>query len=254
MFLSSFSSYYFVRFSIFRGSVSVDNKLQIIYNNIYLRFDTINRQHSAKRSSLHAASFVEVSLYGKFMKNISKNIWSCHSFFFFQHILSLSRTKGVVSLDFISPTWGKMTLAEVSENLRSYLQEDAEAKYKIIIGTDSHTTQQHTVFVTALVIHRIGKGARFYFRRVKHPPIPDLRYRIYRETSLSLELIDMLKAHGISRLIEEWPIEVHLDIGQKGETRSLIQEIVGWVAAVGYEAKIKPNAFGASSAADRFTY
>lgn len=154
---------------------------------------------------------------------------------------------------FISPTWGKMTLAEVSENLQSYLQEDTKAAYKIIIGTDSQTTHKHTVFVSAFVIHRIGKGARFYFCKEKHPPIPDLRYRIYRETSLSLDLIELLKQNGINRMVAEWPIEVHLDIGQKGETKALIQEIVGWVTSVGYEAIIKPNSFGASSVADRFT-
>lgn len=156
-------------------------------------------------------------------------------------------------LNFISPTWGKMTLSEVSENLQSYMSEDPSADYKIIIGTDSQTTYKQTVFVSALVIHRLGKGARFFFCKEKHKPIPDLRYRIYRETSLSLELIEHLKTNGISEILAEWPIEVHLDIGQKGETKALIQEIVGWVTSVGYEAKIKPNSFGASSVADRFT-
>lgn len=156
-------------------------------------------------------------------------------------------------MDFISPTWGKMSLSEVSENLQSYLQEDPQAEYKIIIGTDSQTTNKQTIFVSALVIHRIGKGARFYFCKEKREPIPDLRYRIYRETSLSLALIESLKQNGISQIIANWPIEVHLDIGQKGETKKLIQEIVGWVTSVGYEVKIKPNSFGASSVADRFT-
>lgn len=156
-------------------------------------------------------------------------------------------------MNFISPTWGTMTLETVTANIQSYLQEDKLAHYKLVIGTDSHTNAKHTFFVSAIIIHRIGKGARFFFRKTKSPRIPDLRYRIYKETELSLSLIELLKKQGITDLIAHWPIEIHIDIGQQGETRKLIQEIVGWVTSVGYTAKIKPYSFGASSVADRFT-
>ena len=161
--------------------------------------------------------------------------------------------KGAYFLEFISPTWGKLTVAEVRQNIEQYLREDDRAHYKVVIGTDSQTNRQATLFVTALIIHRVGKGARFFFRKVKTKPLIDLRYRIYRETELSLELTESLKRQGIAKLLVQWPIEIHLDIGQAGETKKLIQEVVGWVTSVGYVAKIKPGAFGASSVADRFT-
>ena len=62
-----------------------------------------------------------------------------------------------------------------------------------------------------------------------------------------------LKEKGIPGKLAEWPVEIHLDVGQGGETRVLIQEVVGWVSAVGYRAIIKPYAYGASTVADRFT-
>lgn len=154
---------------------------------------------------------------------------------------------------FISPTWGTLSVQQVTENISQYLQEDPKARYKVIIGTDSQTTHHGTLFVTALIIHRIGKGARFFFRKVRNKPMMDLRHRIYKETALSLELIDQLKDKGITELLVDWPIEIHIDIGQQGETKKLIQEVVGWVTSVGYVVKIKPNSFGASSVADRFT-
>jgi hypothetical protein len=156
-------------------------------------------------------------------------------------------------MHFTSPTWGVLTLDEVTTHIRSYLREDQHSRYKLVIGTDSHTDARHTDFVTALIVHRVGRGARFFFRKIHSRRIPDLRHRIYRETELSLELIELLKKHGITDLLAEWPVEIHLDIGQQGETRMLIQEIVGWVTSVGYTAKIKPHSFGASSVADRFT-
>lgn len=139
--------------------------------------------------------------------------------------------KGAKSLHFISPTWGKMTLTEVKNNIEQYLQADDQARYKVVIGTDSRTTKESTLFVTALIIHRVGKGARFFFRKVKNKPLLDLRYRIYRETELSLELTELLKKQGIADLLVQWPIEIHIDIGQVGETKKLIQEVVGWATA-----------------------
>ena len=157
------------------------------------------------------------------------------------------------SLYFTSPTWGMMSLQQIKDNIQAYLNEDAQAPYKVVIGTDSHTHYDQTVFVTALVIHRVGKGARFFFRKSRNKPLLDLRHRIYRETELSLDVIEKLKENGLLDLVTDWPFEIHVDIGRNGETRKLIHEIVGWIQAVGYVAKIKPDSFGANSVADRYT-
>jgi len=146
-----------------------------------------------------------------------------------------------------------MSLGTLLKKIESFIAEDPKAQYKIVIGSDSQTTQHATMYVTALIVQRVGKGSCFFYRKIKQKPMFNLRNRIYTETQLSLELVDTLKNEGISELLSEWPMEIHLDIGQKGETRQLIQEVVGWVTSIGYVAKIKPNSFGASSVADRFT-
>lgn len=161
--------------------------------------------------------------------------------------------KGVARMHFVSPTFGLLSVEEMIRHIRAYLEEDPKAQHTIIIGTDSHTTRQSTTYVTALVIHRSGKGARFFFRKLRSKPMFDLRYRIYRETELSLALVDVLNEGGMSELLGSWPLEIHIDIGQQGETKALITEIKGWVTSVGYTARIKPDSFGASAVADRFT-
>jgi predicted RNase H-related nuclease YkuK (DUF458 family) len=137
--------------------------------------------------------------------------------------------------------------------LESFIQEDPASEYKIVIGTDSQTDGQSTVFVTAIIVHRVGMGARFYFYRKSSQPIRDLRYRIYTETDYSLKLMEYIEHNGLSAMVAKWPVEIHLDVGTKGETRKLIQEVVGWVTSVGYTAIIKPDAYGASCVADRYT-
>ncbi|MDQ0337487.1 putative RNase H-related nuclease YkuK (DUF458 family) [Caldalkalibacillus uzonensis] len=156
-------------------------------------------------------------------------------------------------MSFISPSLGSLSLEEMVRNISSFINEEPKEKYKVVIGTDSHTDQTSTLFVTALIIHRLGKGARFYYQKRNMKKMTDLRHRIYLETQLSLQLIDSLKACGLFFLLSDWPLEVHIDIGKQGETRQLIQEVVGWVTSVGYVAKIKPESYGASSVADKFT-
>ncbi len=160
--------------------------------------------------------------------------------------------EGVEPLMFVSPTKGSVTLEDMILDLHAFVQADPDAQYKIVIGTDSHTTRKYTTLITAVIIHRIGRGARFFYSRKNSRPLNDLRTRIYKETELSLELVDVLNRKGMDQLLSQWPLEIHIDIGQQGETKALIQEICGWVTSVGYEARIKPLSFGASSVADRF--
>lgn len=156
-------------------------------------------------------------------------------------------------MQLFSPTYGIVSAETVMKQMRAYIQEDPNSAYKLVIGTDSHTTKRGTTMVTALIIHRIGRGARFFFRKLRTRPMPDLRMRIYKETELSLELIQSLMSSGLDELSAEWPLEIHADIGRHGETKALIQEITGWITSVGYIVRIKPDAFGASSVADRYT-
>jgi predicted RNase H-related nuclease YkuK (DUF458 family) len=154
---------------------------------------------------------------------------------------------------FFHPRKGKYSMDMMIREIKDYLGADRNRDYKIMIGTDSQTRTRETLFVTAIIIQRIGKGALFFYTRKSHPAMKDLRYRIYRETEYSLHCVDVLKESGFFRLAENIPMEIHLDVGQRGETRKVIQEVVGWVTAVGYEAKIKPESVAASAVADRFT-
>jgi len=153
---------------------------------------------------------------------------------------------------FVSPSQGSVSISQVVEQLKIYVNESPEAQYKIVIGSDSQTTKHNTTLVTALIIHRIGRGARFFYRKLQTRPLLDLRQRIYRETELSLAVVEALNKEGLDELTAKWPLEIHVDIGQQGSTKVLIQEITGWVTSVGYEARIKPLSYGASSVADRF--
>jgi predicted RNase H-related nuclease YkuK (DUF458 family) len=154
----------------------------------------------------------------------------------------------------MNPTKGTLTLDQVVDDMIQYVETAPNDQYRVIIGSDSHTNHGKgtTTFVTAIIIHRVGKGARYYFYRLPQHVVRSLRQRIYTEASLSLntcgELTKLLQERQ-----QEWNLEVHVDVGEKGATKSLIKEVVGWITQSGYRATIKPDSFGASKVADRYT-
>ncbi len=153
---------------------------------------------------------------------------------------------------FESPTKGRMSFEEMFADLLDFLNREPHDQYRLIIGTDSHT-RHDTVLVTAVVIHHLGKGGRYYFHRSHRRAIKSLRQKIFYETSTSLtvasELTEMLEKAGVA----DFDVEIHIDVGRQGETKDLIREIVGMVTGSGYQAAIKPDSFGASKVADKYT-
>lgn len=105
-------------------------------------------------------------------------------------------------LDFFSPSFGKIDSRRMVEKISDFVKEDPLAFYRLVIGTDS---QVHRIdgkseidFVTAVVVHRQGRGARYFWRKEKTlVKQPVLRDRIYTETLISLsvaqEIVPLLR-------------------------------------------------------------
>jgi len=161
---------------------------------------------------------------------------------------------------FVSPTKGKMTVKKMVSDLVGFMDEDPDSTYRLIIGTDSKTKKlkkPSTIdFVTAVVIHRQGKGGRYFWKKEKAGKIVTLRDKIYTETLFSIQtaegLVPLLKSE-INGGLEKYSLEIHIDVGYNGPTREMIKEVVGMVNGNGYRAKVKPDSFGAFSVADKHT-
>lgn len=154
-------------------------------------------------------------------------------------------------MEFVSPTKGKLSFDQVFQEIIVYASRFPEDNYRLIIGTDSQIREE-TCFVTALIVHREGKGGRYFYTRRWEEHAHSLRQRIFYEASLSLNVAALLT----EKLVEsglELNMEIHLDVGNNGATKSLVKEVVGMVNGSGYLCRIKPDSYGASSVADRYT-
>lgn len=155
-------------------------------------------------------------------------------------------------MEFISPTYGKLSFDRMFQHLVRYMQDEPELQYNLIIGTDSFLGDD-TCFVTAVVIHRVGHGGRYFYHKFRNRKIESLRQRILYETSLSLETASQISAELAKNGFSELALEIHLDVGDRGETKRIIREVVGMVQGSGYAAVTKPDSYGASKVADRET-
>ncbi len=146
----------------------------------------------------------------------------------------------------------KLNKEQLVKILIDFINAEPGKKYKVIIGTDSERRPNNTAdFVTAVVIHRLGHGGRYFWRHLGVQKLYTLRDRIIREVLESLdvgkEMLSALQATGN----KNFDFEIHVDIGEKGETKSMIQELVGMIRANNFEVKTKPESYAASKVADR---
>jgi predicted RNase H-related nuclease YkuK (DUF458 family) len=143
------------------------------------------------------------------------------------------------------------TLREVVDEIVAFMQADASRRYNIIIGTDSENHEEAD-FVSAVIVHRVGNGGRYWWRRLKFSPFKTLRTRIWKEVSLSLELAQAFLHEVTSRKnFPGFQLEIHVDIGTQGETRPILQEVIGAVRGSGFLVRTKPESYGATKVADR---
>lgn len=164
---------------------------------------------------------------------------------------------------FQSLTHGSLQVEEIIELIRLFLEENSKAEYSLVIGTDSHEkngtptgTPKKINLVTAVLIHRKGFGGKYFWIRKEFGNIYSLRDKIYAETITSLNFatsfVPLLKK-GLNGHSPNYNLEIHVDVGEHGDTRDMIKEVVGMVTGNGFVAKTKPDAYGASYVADKHT-
>ena len=155
----------------------------------------------------------------------------------------------------------KLSAEKVVDEIAGFMLEKPDSRYRIIIGTDSgFFTDDSADFVTAVVVYRVNNGGRYFWCRLTRPKFHTLRDRIIHEALTSIEIakeiLSAIKkqpdfAVADSKQIK-WDFEIHVDIGENGQTKSMIQEVVAMVRANNFLVRTKPDSYAASKVADRY--
>ena len=143
----------------------------------------------------------------------------------------------------------KTTYKDVLEEIKQHSSQNGQ----IYIGTDSQIVKKECIYSTAICLHGATDqiGGRYYFKRTrfKVEKFPTLIRRITHEVentvSTALDILGQCPTVNI---------ELHLDISasdKKEATSRFADMLVGYAKGVGFPCKIKPDAFAASSVADK---
>ncbi|MBI2028595.1 MAG: ribonuclease H-like YkuK family protein [Candidatus Levybacteria bacterium] len=170
--------------------------------------------------------------------------------------------EGQIDDIFNSVTHGQLKIDDSIKLIKLFLEEEPNVQYSLVIGTDSHEKNgsingTKTIgLVTAVIVHRKGFGGKYFWKRKEVPNIHSLREKIYSETLESLNFATVFVPKLKKTLNGKSPnyrLEIHIDVGEHGDTRDMIKEVVGMVNGNGFVAKTKPEAYGASYVADKHT-
>jgi uncharacterized protein len=159
-----------------------------------------------------------------------------------------------------------MSFEQVFDFIIKFMRLNPNGTYRLMVGTDSQVHKLQTIFITGIVIQNEGKGVWACIRKVIIPrKMTQLHERISLELSLTEEIVSMFHEERKNILINiilpylyqgaTFTMEGHIDIGagKRNKTSQFVKEMVTRMEAMGIEPKIKPNAFVASSYANRFT-
>ncbi|MBI4433998.1 hypothetical protein HY632_04435, partial [Candidatus Uhrbacteria bacterium] len=95
---------------------------------------------------------------------------------------------GNLDMLFQNPTLGSILFDDVIQTIANFVQSDPQQHYEVTIGSDSEQHHDIVECISAIVVHRVGCGARYFWMRTEHLPFPALRERIWHEAILSTTL------------------------------------------------------------------
>jgi predicted RNase H-related nuclease YkuK (DUF458 family) len=174
----------------------------------------------------------------------------------------------VDELSFQNVTESNLTLEDVLGRILRFMTQDPKGAYHFVIGTDSQVHRGHTKFVTGIVIYRLGRGAWACYRQLAVPrELTSIREKLTLETSFSQRVAGYFDPYVVRRMEEILvphiyqgvTLETFIDIDAGtdpviNKTALYVQEMVDRVEAMEmYAPRVKPEAYAASTYANRYT-
>ena len=151
--------------------------------------------------------------------------------------------------DWQSGSGNKISYSEIIELARDH----SKKKGTIFIGTDSHVEKKQCIFSTVICFHGANDqiGGRYFYKKTRFTAFkfPTILERITLEVEKSVQL-----SLDLCEKCPEADIEIHLDISssdKKEKTSSYADMLIGYARGVGFKCKVKPDAFAATSIADK---
>ena len=152
--------------------------------------------------------------------------------------------------DWVGKSW--FTGAGACHDFDSVLQAVSENKkeYELHVGADSHLVGEKYMLAVAICLYKPASGGNYFFSRKSMSPkkYSSLGLRLHSEAYAAVEVAALIH----KRIDENLKITVHVDISPNPAHKSSkhLKGICSFIQALGYEFRIKPDAWASSSVAD----
>ena len=144
---------------------------------------------------------------------------------------------------------GEISLDEIFEKIKLHHQKNGQ----VFVGTDSLINSGKCTFVTSIVL--LGaenqRGGLYFYKKEKYNEPTRFYTRILREVEKSINI-----AIDITEICPNANLEIHIDVSPEDKnekTSRMAKMLMGYAAGSGFKCKIKPEAFAATSVADKHT-
>lgn len=178
-------------------------------------------------------------------------------------------------MDINEKKWKRMNHGPIEGSITDYVENifgeliNIGQDFEVCIGTDSQRKGKGYTFSTVIVIRAfenlgrdkksgkdimIGRGCKVIgtkFFSDKYPKNKEgVKERMMFEVANSIDI-----AYKLSPLLDKYnvPLAIHADINAdvKWESNKALNEVVGYILGMGYDFKVKPDAWAASKSADK---
>jgi len=148
-------------------------------------------------------------------------------------------------MDRIFKTMNDHTPVQLLEYVSGSVEKNSNLK--IYVGTDSQNYKNSTVYVSTVVLRYERNGAQVLYERERVDKITDRWTRLWNELQRSIDLAGYLREQG-GVTIEQIDLDYNSD--PQYFSNKLFSAAVGYVQAMGYVPKTKPNMLMATWAAN----
>ena len=158
-----------------------------------------------------------------------------------------------------------MGIEDVIKDILKRVKADPYGDYELSIGSDSQVKSDYTKFITAIILHKKGKGAwAWRSRYIENRRMENYKEKIIKEVEFTqYVMIEFLNSNIYDQVLDiilqyidkgsNFRLVSHVDIGLEGKSRELVKFVDGMFKGLGVDVEIKPNSYAASCYADRYS-
>jgi len=148
-----------------------------------------------------------------------------------------------------SGTGNKTSFYEIIQKIKSHHKNNGH----VFVGTDSLINAGNCTFATSIVLLGADnqKGGLYFYKKEKYNEPTKFYTRILREVEKSMNI-----AMSITDVCPNINLEIHMDVSPEDKsekTSKMAKMLLGYARGSGFKCKTKPEAFAASSVADKHT-